>query len=519
MKKLLWRITFIYWGVVGVFTLLNKADDNDLSTSFPFRIIKMVSKYAPLQPMDVEATDFFNHISVFKDADECDQLKMNREWSLYYPSKGLVNTKLDLDSILPSFELEYENFDSSLIKVKVKPVIDNMCFNEYHQHEFRFESHYPIRANLIKETYSKQLNLQVFEPENPKLHGLITEPVEALDGARIQFIYKLSDNLRGDISIDENQPLIYEIKSTADTVSHIFSFYLKNHQFFDIRVGMADFSIIPPPRYDYTWITKDNIGDLVYLDTIPFLVSAFESGMLHLVFDSRVLELHPDDFYFYEKGGFLNSKIEVTLMDFSSYHIYRNNAHMNAGVLCDELYRRDNSRKFMQDIYRIKGSIYYKTLIVNMGCDPDEVCVVKERRQFYNDILGSRIMSFSLDTAMNEYRYTLLKKDEKGTLSALHADTTLTEPEYEGLVEELRKYLTYSASTDMKSNVIVRVRAMIRKDGTMTGVKLYTDPGDPLFDEDALNAVKSLKNKWKPATLHGAPIDMGVVIPITYKKR
>lgn len=517
MKKLL-LITIIFWGLVGVFILLNK-QDNDLKTSFPPQIIEMVENYAPLQPRDMESTDFFANLLKFKRADKCTDLKMNYEWSIYYPSRGMINTKLDPDSILPSFELKYENFDSSLVKVMIQPLIDSMNLNGFYGHEFRFESHYPVRDNLAKETYYQQLNLEVFEPENPKLNGLITEPVNALDGARIELIYKLSDDLCGDILIDESKPLVYEVKSTADTVSHIFSFILKDHQFFDIQEGMVDLSIIPPPRYDYTCITKDNIGDLVYLDTVPLLVSAFENGMLHLVFDSRILVLYLEDFYFSEKGEFLDSKIEGMLQDFRFYHIYRKNAHMDAKVLCNELHRGDNMQKFMQDVSLIEGNAYYRTLIINLGCDPDEVYIVKKRRHFFYDILGSRIIIFSLNTAKNGYIGTLLKKDKYGTLRAFDEDTTRTEPKYEGLSEELPGYLTYPVATNIRNEVVVRVQAMVLKDGRMTDVKLYAGSGDSVLDEDALNAVKQLKHKWEPATLHGEPIDMRVIIPVYYHKR
>lgn len=516
MKKLL-LITIVYWGLVGIYILLNQ--DNDLNTSPLSRITKMVGKYDPLQPEDIDVADFFAHIPEFEDADRCGQMKMNRGWSLYYPLKGQVNTTLDPDSVLPPFELKYEDFDPSLIKEKLKPIIDSLYLNEFYLHEFRFESHYPAGNNLTQETYCQQFNLQVFQPENPKLYGLVTDPLDVLDGACIELIYKLSDKLKGDILLDESKPLVYEIKSTADTVSHIFSFCLKDHQFFDIRTGLVDLSIIPPPRYDYASITKDMIGDLVYLDTIPLLVSAFENGMLHLVYDSRIVELNLEDFYFSERGEYLDSKIEGTVLDFSSYHIYRNNAHMDAEELCHEPYGGNYIRKLVKDLDRIEGSVYYKTMIISMGCDPDEVHIIKKCRHFYDDILGSRIMLFSLDTVENEYYCTLMKKDEHGTLRTLYEDTTRTEPKYEGLAKELVKYLVYPVSTDMRDEVIVQVRVMVHKDGTMTDVKLYAEPEDPLLGEDALNAVKSLKNKWVPATLHSDPIDMGVIIPIRYKKR
>jgi len=521
MKKLLLKITFIYWGFVGVFTLFSK-QDKDLNTSFPSEIVKMVRNYSPLKPRNIKASDFFKDISQFDYADTCKQFTMDYEWSVFYPSEGLFNNEIKSDSVLPSFELEYENFASSLIKERIKPVIDSMYLNgEYQQHEFRIESHYPVRYNLTEETYYQQLNLKIFEPDNPHFYGLVSEPVEAFDGARIELNYELLGSLKDKIFIDENKPLKYEIKSTADTVSHIFTFSLKDHQCSGVQAGIIDLSIIPPPHYDYSHITKSKVGDLIYVDNIPLLVAAFENGMLHLVYDSRAIEFYPEDFYFYKNGKFLDSKTEGTIIDFSSYHIFRNNAHMNAEALCNEVYSGDNLHKFKRDVLRISYGVYYEVLILSLGCDPDEIYIAKQRSHSYDDILGSRIVLFGLDTEQDgyKYKYELLKKDEYGTLRALHKDTTRTEPTYEDLHEELMEYTTYPISANMRNEVIVRVQVMVHKDGTMTDVKLYSDPGDPLLDEDALNAVKSLKSKWKPATLHGESIDLGVIIPICYEKR
>lgn len=516
MKKL-WIVVLLYWVYVALFVILYKQND-DLNTSFPAQIVKMVKGYIPLQPKDIQASDFFKGISQFNDADRCEQLGMNRNWSIFYPLQGLVNLKLNPDSVLPAFKIVYEDFDSSFVREMVRPVIDSMCFNEYHQQVFRFESHYLVAGHLSAKISYQELKLNVFEPENPYFQGVISDPIDALHGACIEFTYKLLDSMQRNIPIDHHKPLIYEIKSTADTVTHIFSFYLKDYTFFDIRTGRTNFSIVPPPRRDYVCITKDDIGKLIYLDSVPLLVSAFEKGILHLVYDSRVMKLYLEDFYLSNKGEFLETKVEGTVMDFSSYHIYRNNTHMSANQLCNALYKGDNIHKFKQDLYLVEGSVYYEVLIVEFGCDADQVHISKKSRYTYDDILGSRIMFFRLDTVNNEFEYMLLKKDKFGTFSALHEDTTRTKPHYEGLAEELMEYLVYPVSDDMRNETMVQVQVMVHKDGTMTDVKLFSQPGDPLLDEDALNAVKSLKNKWKPATLHGEPIDLGVIIPIHYRK-
>lgn len=518
MKKLL-LITLIYWGFVGLFTLFS-VQGNESNTPFPHKIVKMSRNYSPLQSWNIEASDFFKDIQLFEYTDMYEEFVIRYKWSLFYPSKGLFNIELNPDSVLPSFKLEYEDFDSCLIREKVKPIIDSMYLNEFHKHEFRFESHYPVANDLTIKPCYQQYKLRIYEPEIPYFRGLISEPIDVLGGARIELNYELRDSLQEFILLDENKPLVYEIKSTADTVSHIFSFCLKNHQFFDIDVGIADLNIIPPPQYGYSHITKDMVGDLIYIDSIPVLVTAFENGMLHLVYDERAIEFYLQDFYFYKNGKFIDSKVAGTIIDFSFYHVYRENAHVDADTLLNEVYFVDyNIFNYMKDVYAIDGYEHYKALVISLGCDPDEVYIAKEHRYFYEDILGSRVMSFSLDTIKNEYRCTLLKMDEYGTLRALHEDTTRTEPKYEELVEELEEYLTYPMSTDRRNEIVVRVQAIVHKDGRMTDVKLYAGSGDSVLDEDALNAVKSLKNKWIPSTLHGEPIDLGVLIPIYYEKR
>jgi len=519
MKKLGW-ITVIYWGFVGLFIFFN-AHGNEMYYSFPRKIMKMSKDYPPLQSWNIEASAFFKDIPRLEYADSCEQFIIEYQWSLFYPSKGLSNIEFNPENlILPSFQPdEYLDFDSCSIKEKVKPIIDSMYLNEFHKHEFRFESHYPVTNNSTVKPYYQRIKLIKFYPENSSYLGLVSDAIDVLDGARIELNYELRDSLQEYILLDENTPLIYEIKSTADTVSHIFSFHLKDHQFFDIQIGFIDLNIIPPPQYGYSHITKDMVGDLIYIDSIPVLVTAFENGMLHLVYDERAIKFYLQDFYFYKDDKFLDSKIEGTIIDFSFYNLYRKNAHVNAKALCNELYSGDNFHEFKKDIISTDRALYYKALIISMGCDPDEIYIAKQHRHFYDDILGSRVMSFRLDTVNNEFGCMLLKKDEYGTLRALHEDTTRTGPQYEGLVDELEEYLTYPMSTDRSNEIVVKVQAMVHKDGTMTDIKLFFGSGDPLLDEDALNAVKSLKNKWIPSTLNGEPIDLRVLIPIYYEKR
>lgn len=134
-------------------------------------------------------------------------------------------------------------------------------------------------------------------------------------------------------------------------------------------------------------------------------------------------------------------------------------------------------------------------------------------------MLGSRVLSFSFDTIIDQYKCILLKKDEYGVLRTFYEDTTRTQCHYEGLYDELMDYMQYPPSFDSKDEVVVYVQVTVHEDGTMSDVKLFFDPGDPVLDEDAVNAVKSLKNKWEPERLHGEPIEMRVLIPVYYRKR
>ncbi|MDR2915854.1 MAG: energy transducer TonB [Tannerella sp.] len=477
-----------------------------------------ISEYKPLEESSLSSFGFLD--SLFIQKGDCDGL-----WEYYqrvscYPSDGLEKKDITYSSLIsPPINVSKNNsWGSSLAKMIANSITDSLYVNEYYPEEIRFESCLPKNQNLTKNEYSKQLQLHSFVPENNRLHGLLSDPIDILHGARLEIIYNILNNRKEPIFIDNTQPLIYEIRSVEDSVTHTFSFKLRDAQFNDIFVAFTEINILPPVDYDYMQITKDSIGKAIFWGNDPVWISTFEKGMLHFIYDEgnpfkvkQVLAV--------KNGTFAVLKPEMATFPYLTYDYCRKNPGLTRDELCKLYDAPENMRKIQLE-HRVGGAMNYGVFVACLGSDADEIYLSKERDISYNEILGSRVIMFSMDSLSNSYHYSLLKKGEDGVLRMLHEDTTRTPPRYEGLDEEISKNLEYpKAAADSGSEAVVLIAAMVHTDGTMTDVRLFSDPWDHLLDEEALRAVKLLKNKWIPAALDGEPVDMQVIIPVRFSTK
>lgn len=61
----------------------------------------------------------------------------------------------------------------------------------------------------------------------------------------------------------------------------------------------------------------------------------------------------------------------------------------------------------------------------------------------------------------------------------------------------------------------VRLRVLVRADGTAGDVQVAVSSGHPMLDEAAKSAVRTWR--FNPATRNGKPIDKAFQVPITFK--
>ncbi len=477
-----------------------------------------ISEYKPLEKSSLSSSGFLD--SLFIEKGDCDGL-----WEYYqrvscYPSDGLGEKTVvygSLDS-LPTNVSKNDSWGSSLAKMIVNSITDSLYVNEYYPEEIRFESCLPKSQNLTKSEYSNKLQLHSFVPENDRLYGLISDPIDILHGARLEIIYNILNNEKEQIFMDNEKPLVYEIRSAKDSVIHTFSFKLKDARFNDIFVAFTEINILPPADYEYVQITKDSVGKTLFWGNDPIWISTFEKGMLHFIYDERN-PFEVKQVFAGKNGHFAILKPEMAAFPYLTYDYCRQNPGLIRDELC-KLYNAPENMRKVQLEHRVGGAMNYGVFVACLGSDADEICLSKERDIAYNEILGSRIIMFSMDSLSNSYHYSLLKKGEDGVLRMLHEDTTRTPPHYEGLDEELSKNLKYpKAAADSGSEAIVLIAAIVHTDGTMTDVRLFSDPWDHLLDDEALRVVKLLKNKWIPATLDEDPVDMQVIIPVRFSTK
>lgn len=500
---------YVFLFLIGFNTICAQQKESVASLFLRNRIVE----YKPLAESSLNSSGFLEALATQNV--NCDVLWAYYERFSCYPSNGLKESA-GYDSL--AFP-KNENWGSSLAKMIANSIADSLYVNEHYQEEIRFESRLPKIQNLTKGDYYKPLQLHSFIPENNQLNGLLSDPIDILHGARLELIYNLQNIQKANLWIDNEQPLIYEIQSTGDSVTHSFSFKLKDAQFDDILFALTEIRFLPPENYDYIQVTEDSVGKALLWGEDSVWIFAFEKGMLHFVFDNRK-PFQVEQVYGGKNGKFAILKPDMAIFPFMTYDYCRQNPDLTHDELCKQFDTPENLHKIQWE-HTMGEVLNYSVFIASLGSDEDEIYLSKEHNITYNEVLGSRFIGFRMDSLSNSYCYYFFKKGEDGGLRMLNEveDTTRTSPHYEKLDEELAENLNYpKAAWDSGSEAIVLIALMVHTDGTVTDVRLFSDPWDHLLDEEALRAVKLLKNKWIPATLHGEPVDMQVIIPIRFNK-
>ena len=70
-----------------------------------------------------------------------------------------------------------------------------------------------------------------------------------------------------------------------------------------------------------------------------------------------------------------------------------------------------------------------------------------------------------------------------------------------------------------KGKVTVIVLFVLNEQGEMENLKLENSSGLKEYDEMILRTIKKIKNKWKPATLHGVPIKFLFRMPLSFSTK
>jgi TonB family protein len=93
-------------------------------------------------------------------------------------------------------------------------------------------------------------------------------------------------------------------------------------------------------------------------------------------------------------------------------------------------------------------------------------------------------------------------------------------PEYEGGSNDLLRYINENTDYPMEAKIKnisgrVIVSFIIMKDGTICGFEVIKKVHN-LLDMEALDVVKSLPEKWKPAEINGEKVNSIASVPVTF---
>ncbi len=91
-----------------------------------------------------------------------------------------------------------------------------------------------------------------------------------------------------------------------------------------------------------------------------------------------------------------------------------------------------------------------------------------------------------------------------------------TEPEFEGGISNLSKYLAKSIRYPKGGSEVARtsiVRFIVDEEGNVTQAKILRSSGCALFDEHSIEVIENMP-KWKPGLQGGKPVSVQYILPI-----
>ncbi|MBP3839816.1 MAG: TonB family protein [Chryseobacterium sp.] len=102
-----------------------------------------------------------------------------------------------------------------------------------------------------------------------------------------------------------------------------------------------------------------------------------------------------------------------------------------------------------------------------------------------------------------------------------NAEDLIVLPTFEGGIDAFRKEVMKRTDPQDfyvkgKGKVTVTVLFVLDEKGEMENLKLENSSGLKEYDEMILRSIKKIKNKWKPATLHGVPVRFKFRMPMSF---
>ncbi|RHU30644.1 energy transducer TonB [Parabacteroides sp. TM07-1AC] len=139
------------------------------------------------------------------------------------------------------------------LRQEVRPYLDSLIIEEPKPDDtdisrFRLEAVFPV--NKLTRFGTNEGEFTAFTPDNPKLKGLVTEPVPLLGGARISLIYSFVDDYENAVPIAWK----YRFESVRQkgesgeemACQSLYLHVLNDLRFSRIKVGLMDVVLLPP---------------------------------------------------------------------------------------------------------------------------------------------------------------------------------------------------------------------------------------------------------------------------------
>lgn len=420
---------------------------------------------------------------------------------------------------IPAYRPRTAGGDPARTDERVRNLLDNLCLGEPRQggepERFTLESVRPAVTEPGKSSVGLvSAPLNRFQPANGKLLGVQSAPLGDLEGLCLRLTYAFMTREGGMADINADLGLQYKHSVSGDRQRDLFSVCLDRAVPADIRIGYLEAELVAPPAADQLELTSASVGQALRLGDVPVTVLAFEPGVFHLLCPANLADtLLEAEIVCLRNGQQLPIRHASRLRtSWARYDLFRSRPGLSPRKF--EKMMNDPGLKLPS---RDPGQA---VVLVRTGCAADRVVLYARPDDPKGESVGSRIFSFSRDEA-GELSVALLRKGRDGVLRPLGEDPEMpVPPEYKGGREAMFKILgqeTIYPENALQAGMTgtVLIRALIDSAGRMASAEVYKGVY-PSLDQEALRVVRLLE-EWTPATLEGEPVEMHIMLPISFR--
>lgn len=384
----------------------------------------------------------------------------------------------------------------------------------------RLESKFPNpRANYRGQSLDVLSTvMRPFRPDNPNMEGFLIAPTASFGNREMRFVYVMNGGLDSDekILIDQRKSLLSRLSMDKNEVKYEITLPLKQgHDMSLVKFGLLEVDMLPVYKdgSEYLAISAMDVGQTRYFQGIPIEILAVQGGSVHLQVPYQQMDVVTEgDWYCIRGENYRADKsLRFVMMTRPQYDFYRANAGLSPSKWLKKMEKEDLP----------ENDPYEQRMVIVMETRSDaNLFLLREPNPDARKGDMHRVVLFSRPEPGEEYRITHLNKGNDGVLRPFQEPEDEMPPVPRDGNLALRVFISRNVRYPQQAKEngeegTVLIRVLIDEKGKPKNTEIYRGVS-PSLDSEALRVVNMVK-EWEPAIRDGEPVEMHIVLPITFK--